>query len=97
MKRFNYDGNLIPTESRKFSCGITKINGEIGNSEDDNFYMKISNGYLSKIDMFVGTNRLNGEDYVIMRGKGKEEKENTIQCFRWLADELEKSKGNQFN
>ena len=50
MKRFNYDGNLRPTESRKFSCGITKINGEIGNSEDDNFYMRISNGYLSKIE-----------------------------------------------
>ena len=50
--------------------------------------MRISNGYLSKIDMFVGTNRLNGEDYVIMRGKGKEEKENMIQCLRWLAGEL---------
>lgn len=97
MKRFNYDGNLIPTESRKFSCGITKINGEIGNSEDDNFYMRISNGYLSNLETFASSNRLNGEDYCFIRGKGKEEKENMIQCLRWLADELEKSKGNQSN
>lgn len=92
MKRFNYDGNLIPTESRDFSCGITKINGEMGNSEEDNFYMRISNGYLSKLDIVVGTNRLNGEDYVIMRGKGKEEKENMIQCLKWFIEELEKGK-----
>lgn len=92
MKRFNYDGNLIPTESRDFSCGITKINGEMGNSKEDNFYMRISNGYLSKLDIVVGTNRLNGEDYVIMRGKGKEEKENMIQCLKWFIEELEKGK-----
>lgn len=36
MKRFNYDGNLRPTESRKFSCGITKINVVWKNIEKNN-------------------------------------------------------------
>ena len=89
MKRFNIDGNLIPTESRSFSCGSTRIDGEVGNGEENDFYLRISNGYLSKIDMFVGTNRLNCEDYVIMRGKGKEEKENIIQCLKWIIEKME--------
>lgn len=92
MKRFNFDGNLRPTESRKFSCGMTKIKGEIGTSEDDNFYMRVSDAYLSNLEIFASSDRSTGEDYVVMKGKGKELKENMIQCFRWFADELEKEK-----
>ena len=89
MKRFNIDGNLIPTESRSFSCGSTRIDGEVGNGEENDFYLRISNSYLSNIETFASSNRSNGEDYCFIRGKGKEEKENIIQCLKWIIEKME--------
>lgn len=84
MKRFNIDGNLIPTESKSFSCGSTRIDGE-----ENDFYLRISNGYLSKLETFASSNSLNGEDYCFIRGKGKEERNNMIQCLKWIIEKME--------
>ena len=81
---------MIPTESMKFNSGNTRLFGEFGSGNDDDFYIRIESGYLSKLEIFANSNHSTGEDYCFMRGKGKEEKKNLIQCLRWMADKLEK-------
>ena len=78
---------MIPTESMKFTSGNTRIFGEFGSGNDDDFY--ISHKYDSLVKEGDYVEKI-GEDYCFMRGKGKEEKDNLIKCFRWIADKLEK-------
>ena len=89
--RYSMDGKkTIPTESETFTDDDgAKLLIEVGKDCEEDFYIRLGNGYLSNLRISVYHNELTSEDSCIIRGNGKEKITNVANCLRWIAEKLE--------